>query len=131
MEILNAYIFRKELNTDFFAGNEYSAIVEFAPNQKVSHEKENKKKDAKINTIEQDPDYVKFLEMLDQKPEGGNTVEQTLEEIEQREREIKAGKGLENQTTPLLQFMKEKKEEKMKKREEMKEQRRKKEEERK
>merc|ERR1712198_712783 len=70
-----------------------------------------------------------FLEILENKPQGiGNTVEQTLEEIE---REIKAGNGLENQMTPLLQFMKDKKEEKNKKREEMREQRRKKEEERK
>merc|ERR1712029_70811 len=75
-------------------------------------------------------DYIKFLEMLEKKPENENTAEKTLEEIEQRERELRAGGGLENQITPLLQFMKEKKEEKNKKREEMKEQRRKKEEER-
>merc|ERR1712107_916028 len=130
----DVYIFQERFDGYVFVdtkGNEDVAIVEFAPNQKVCVTNENKKKDAKISTLEQDPDYIKFLELLEQKPEPGNTVEQTLEEIEQREREIKAGKGLENQTTPLLQFMKEKKEEKIKKREEMKEQRRKKEEERK
>ena len=47
-------------------------------------------------------------------------MEQTLEEIEHREREARAGRGLENQITPLLQFFKDKKEEKMKKREELK-----------
>merc|ERR1719351_354347 len=128
------YIFRERFDGYVFVdnkGNEYVAVVEFAPNQKIS-QKEAKKKDPKINSIEQDPDYVKFLEILENKPQGiGNTVEQTLEEIEQREREIKAGNGLENQMTPLLQFMKDKKEEKNKKREEMREQRRKKEEERK
>ena len=45
------------------------ALVEFAPNQKVNHQKESKKKDPKINAIEQDPDYIKFLEMLEKKPE--------------------------------------------------------------
>merc|ERR1712029_497147 len=126
------YIFQERFDGYVFVdnkGNEYVALVEFAPNQKVNAQKESKKKDPKINTIEQDPDYIKFLEMLEKKPENENTAEKTLEEIEQRERELRAGGGLENQITPLLQFMKEKKEEKNKKREEMKEQRRKKEEE--
>merc|ERR1712029_294517 len=124
------YIFQERFDGYVFVdnkGNEYVALVEFAPNQKVNAQKESKKKDPKINTIEQDPDYIKFLEMLERKPENENTAEKTLEEIEQRERELRAGGGLENQITPLLQFMKEKKEEKNKKREEMKEQRRKKE----
>merc|ERR1712217_439495 len=74
-----------------------------------------------------DPDYLKFLEMLENAPEGtGNTVEQTLEEIERKEKEMSDKK-----MTPLLLFMKEKGEEKKKKREEQREQRRKKEEERK
>ena len=50
-------------------GNEYISIVEFAPNQKIPSQKEQKRRDPKINTIEQDPDYVKFLEMLENKPE--------------------------------------------------------------
>ena len=52
-----------------FSGNEYVALVEFAPNQKINNQKESKKKDPKMNTIEQDPDYIKFLEMLEKKPE--------------------------------------------------------------
>ena len=42
-------------------------------------------------------------------------MEQVLEEIEHKEREAKAGRGRDNQMTPLLQFMKDKKDEKMKK----------------
>merc|ERR1712147_356851 len=102
-------------------------MVEFAPSQKIAPVKENKKRDQKINTIDDDPDYKKFLEMLENKPDGlDNTVEQTLKEIESKEKE-----NLADQTTPLLQFIKEKGEEKRKKREEQREQRRKKEEERK
>ena len=99
-------------------GAEYIAMVEFAPNQKIAVAKENKKRDPKINTIDQDPDYLKFLEMLENAPEGtGNTVEQTLEEIERKEKEMSDKK-----MTPLLLFMKEKGEEKKKKREEQREQ---------
>jgi len=113
-------------------GNEYVAIVEFAPYQKITIQKDNKRKDPKINSIEQDPEYLKFLEGLEKGPEGtGHTVESTLEAIEQREREVKAGRGPENQMTPLLLYLKEKKDEKIKKREEMKDMRKKKEEERK
>ena len=60
----------------------------------------------------------------------GHSIEQTLEEIEQREREARAGRGPESNLTPLLQFFKDKKEEKMRKREELKELRRKKDDER-
>merc|ERR1712226_412007 len=92
-------------------GNEYIAVVEFAPNQKIGM-----RKDPKINSIEQDPDYIKFVEALEKGPEGtGNSVEQTLEEIENKEREAKAGRGPDSQITPLLQFLKEKKDEKIKK----------------
>merc|ERR1712198_156260 len=93
-------------------GNEYVAIVEFAPYQKITIQKDNKRKDPKINSIEQDPEYLKFLEGLEKGPEGtGHTVESTLEAIEQREREVKAGRGPENQMTPLLLYLKEKRNE--------------------
>ena len=54
-------------------GNEYISIVEFAPNQKIPSSKEQKKRDVKINTIEQDPDYLKFLEMLENRAEVSNS----------------------------------------------------------
>merc|ERR1712025_1192311 len=125
------FIFQEKFDGYVFVdskGNEYVAVVEFAPYQKIGMQKDGKRKDPKINSIEQDPEYVKFLENLEKGPEGtGNTVEQVLEEIEHKEREAKAGRGPDNQMTPLLQFMKDKKDEKMKKREELREQRRKKE----
>merc|ERR1712156_873238 len=86
------------------------------------------RKDAKMGTIEQDADYVKFLEALQGEAAGtGLTVAQNLEEIEEKERLKKSGV---TETTPPLQFFKENKEEKLKKREEMKSNKRRKEEER-
>merc|ERR1711874_892921 len=109
-------------------GNEFEAVVEFAPNQKISGVKEGRRKDVKMGTIEQDADYLKFLEALESEgPGSGLTVAQNLEEIEEKERLKKSGV---TETTPLLQFFKENKEEKLKKREEMKSNKRRKEEER-
>uniref|UniRef100_W5JXZ5 UPF3B regulator of nonsense mediated mRNA decay n=1 Tax=Astyanax mexicanus TaxID=7994 RepID=W5JXZ5_ASTMX len=68
-------------------GQEYPAIVEFAPFQKVA-KKRSKKKDAKTGTIEED--YKKFLEMYN----GGDdeklssTPETLLEEIEAKTKEL-------------------------------------------
>ena len=43
--------------------------MEFAPSQRIPNPKEQKKKDPKMNTIEKDPDYLNFLEMLSSKAE--------------------------------------------------------------
>jgi Smg-4/UPF3 family len=71
-------------------GDEYSAIVEFAPFQKIP--KAARKKDAKNGTIETDPDFLKFVEhqehMLANKAPPTSTAE-TLEEITSKERELK------------------------------------------
>ena len=109
-------------------------MVEFAPYQKIPKvSKGSKRKDPKMGTIESDPDYIKFKEAIEN-PEKGRTShvqpEQQLEEIEARER-IAAKAKTESQSTPLLDFIREKKAEKMRIREEKKEARRKKEEERK
>ena len=46
-------------------GNEHMAVVEFAPNQKVVNRKEGKRKDPKLNTLDEDPEFKKFLESLE------------------------------------------------------------------
>ncbi|KPP63236.1 regulator of nonsense transcripts 3B-like [Scleropages formosus] len=103
-------------------GQEYPAIVEFAPFQKTA-KKRNKKKDAKTGTIEEDPDYKKFLENYYGDDEKlTSTPETLLEEIEAKTKELVAKK-----TTPLLDFLKNK----QRLREEKKEERRKRELERK
>ncbi|XP_075429489.1 regulator of nonsense transcripts 3B isoform X1 [Ascaphus truei] len=82
-------------------GQEYPAVVEFAPFQKVA-KKKSKKKDAKTGTIEEDPEYKKFLESYSVDDEKlTSTPETLLEEIEARNKEMIAKK-----TTPLLSFLK-------------------------
>ena len=63
----DVYLFQDKFDGYVFVdskGNEFEAVVEFAPNQKISGVKEGRRKDAKMGTIEQDADYVKFLEAL-------------------------------------------------------------------
>ncbi|XP_066571193.1 regulator of nonsense transcripts 3B [Amia ocellicauda] len=94
-------------------GQEYPAIVEFAPFQKIA-KKKSKKKDAKAGTIEEDPDYKKFLENYNGDEEKlTSTPETLLEELEARTKELVAKK-----TTPLLDFLKNKQRIREEKREE-------------
>ncbi|KAM9833687.1 regulator of nonsense transcripts 3B [Syngnathus typhle] len=84
-------------------GQEYPAIVEFAPFQKTS-KKRSKKKDTKCGTISDDPDYKKFLDYYTGDNEKlTSTPETLLEELEARSKELVAKK-----TTPLLDFLKNK-----------------------
>ncbi|KAF1587679.1 Regulator of nonsense transcripts 3B, partial [Eudyptes moseleyi] len=95
------------------ACQEYAAIVEFAPFQKAA-KKKSKKKDAKTGTIEDDPEYKKFLESYSADDEKlTSTPETLLEEIEARNKELIAKK-----TTPLLNFLKNKQRLREEKREE-------------
>ncbi|XP_043104218.1 regulator of nonsense transcripts 3A isoform X1 [Puntigrus tetrazona] len=100
-------------------GQEYPAVVEFAPFQKVS-KKKLKKKDAKAGTIEEDPEYRRFLEnySCDEEKSMANP-ETLLGEIEAKTRELIA-----KRTTPLLEYIKNKKLEKQRIREEKREERR-------
>uniref|UniRef100_A0A8C5N3N1 UPF3B regulator of nonsense mediated mRNA decay n=1 Tax=Leptobrachium leishanense TaxID=445787 RepID=A0A8C5N3N1_9ANUR len=82
-------------------GQEYPAVVEFAPFQKVA-KKKSKKKDSKSGTIDDDPEYRKFLDSYSMDEEKlTSTPETLLEEIEARNKEMTAKK-----TTPLLSFLK-------------------------
>ncbi|XP_055735124.1 regulator of nonsense transcripts 3A-like isoform X2 [Salvelinus fontinalis] len=100
-------------------GQEYPAVVEFAPFQKVS-KKKLKKKDAKAGSIEEDPEYCRFLEnySCDEEKSMANP-ETLLGEIEAKTRELIA-----KRTTPLLEYIKNKKLEKQRIREEKREERR-------
>lgn len=100
-------------------GLEYPAVVEFAPFQKIS-KKKLKKKDAKAGSIEEDPEYKRFLEnySCDEEKSLANP-ETLLGEIEAKTRELIA-----KRTTPLLEYIKNKKIEKQRIREEKREERR-------
>ncbi|XP_056625821.1 regulator of nonsense transcripts 3B [Triplophysa dalaica] len=94
-------------------GQEYPAVVEFAPFQKVA-KKRNKKKDAKSGTIDDDADYNKFLEFYNGDEEKfPSNPETLLEEIEAKTKELSSKK-----TTPLLDFLKNKQRIKEEKKEE-------------
>ncbi|XP_075813638.1 regulator of nonsense transcripts 3B isoform X1 [Microtus pennsylvanicus] len=94
-------------------GQEYHAIVEFAPFQKAA-KKKIKKRDTKVGTIDDDPEYRKFLESYATDNEKmTSTPETLLEEIEAKNRELIAKK-----TTPLLSFLKNKQRMREEKREE-------------
>lgn len=84
-------------------GQEYPAVVEFAPFQKTA-KKRTKKKDSKCGTIIEDPEYKKFLEYYNGDEEKlTSTPETLLEELEAKSKELVAKK-----TTPLLDFLKNK-----------------------
>ncbi|XP_014672658.1 PREDICTED: regulator of nonsense transcripts 3A-like isoform X2 [Priapulus caudatus] len=116
-------VFKEKFDNYIFVdskGNEYPAVVEFALFQKIPKNKV-KKKDTKIGTIEDDADYKKFLDELLNPPEVTvRTVEQYLEEMEKRD---KSRDGC-RVTTPLIEYIKQKKLEKQKVREERREERR-------
>ncbi|XP_047612175.1 regulator of nonsense transcripts 3A isoform X3 [Phacochoerus africanus] len=100
-------------------GLEYPAVVEFAPFQKIA-KKKLKKKDTKTGSIEDDPEYKKFLETycVEEEKAGANP-ETLLGDVEAKTRELIA-----RRTTPLLEYIKNRKLEKQRIREEKREERR-------
>jgi hypothetical protein len=61
-------------------GNEYPAVVEFAPFQRLPKKRLGRKKDPKMGTLEQDPAYISFLESKAAKPsETGSAQHCSLE----------------------------------------------------
>ncbi|XP_071991894.1 regulator of nonsense transcripts 3A isoform X1 [Engystomops pustulosus] len=106
-------------------GQEYPAVVEFAPFQKIS-KKKLKKKDTKAGSISDDifyctdVEYKKFLENYCAEEEKICANPETLlGEIEAKTKELIA-----RRTTPLLEFIKNRKLEKQRIREEKREERR-------
>src|SRR5699024_4966297 len=93
-------------------GNEFPAIVEYAPLQKMPRSSNaSKKQDIKMNTIESDPDYIAFVEELKNTNSTSPppfSADALLEEIENN----KLSKENDSQLTPLLEFLGKKREEK-------------------
>ena len=128
-------------------GNEFIAVVEFAPYQKIPKHSGPSQKEDKCNTIGKDPLYLDFLQKLENPEEIVlPTAEMYLEQIEQREREWKGistfckqhfkyfvkktfltANGPSKMNTPLVEFIHQRRLEREKYREEKKEERRRKE----
>ncbi|BFZ06629.1 hypothetical protein BsWGS_09667 [Bradybaena similaris] len=107
------FIFRDKFDGYVFLdakGGEYPAIVEFASFQKVP-KKKTKKLDTKIGLIDQDSDYKKFLESLS-KPQESSPVslDAMVAEVETKENNI-AKLGSTRVTTPLLEYLRKRREE--------------------
>lgn len=101
-------------------------MVEFAPFQKIV-KKKLRKKDAKTGSIDDDPEYKKFLETYSIEEEKTSISPETLlGDIEAKAREL-----IGRRTTPLLEYIKSRKLEKQRIREEKREERRRRELERK
>ncbi|XP_029417370.1 regulator of nonsense transcripts 3A isoform X4 [Nannospalax galili] len=115
-------LFRDRFDGYIFIGNkglEYPAVVEFAPFQKIA-KKKLKKKDVRTGSIEDDPEYKQFLETYSLEEEKTSaSPEMLLGEIEAKTRELLA-----RRTTPLLEYIKNRKLEKQRIREEKREERR-------
>ncbi|KAM5288088.1 LOW QUALITY PROTEIN: regulator of nonsense transcripts 3A [Ctenodactylus gundi] len=118
-------LFRDRFDGYIFIGSkglEYPAVVEFAPFQKIA-KKKLKKRDTKTGSIEDDPEYKQFLETYSMEEEKTSaSPENLLIEIEAKTRDLIARK-----TTPLLEYIKNRKLEKQRIREEKREERRKRE----
>ncbi|XP_057162860.1 regulator of nonsense transcripts 3A isoform X6 [Ursus arctos] len=112
-------------------GLEYPAVVEFAPFQKIA-KKKLKRKDAQTGSIEDDPEYKKFLETYCVEEEKPNANPETLlGDIEAKTRELIGGcdsaqdaAAVSRRTTPLLEYIRNRKLEKQRIREEKREERR-------
>lgn len=110
------FIFKEKFDDYIFVdekGNEFPALVEYAPFQKIP-KRRTRKKDPKCGTIEQDPEYIKFLESLEQPEEVTlPSIDTYIEEIEAREKEIKANNGCLKVVTPLIEYLQQRKLEKL------------------
>lgn len=97
-------------------GNEYPCVVEFAYLQKMprpSNDSKKTKQDIKMNTIDSEPDYIAFVQELNNNNSTSPppcSADALLEEIENN----KLCKDKDSQLTPLLEFIGKRREEKIK-----------------
>jgi|EP01046_Picozoa_sp_COSAG06_P000216 hypothetical protein len=91
-------------------GKEWPCVVMRAPLPKVPQEGKRRKDTKHMGTIEQDPDYMEFLAELEKEPEAPKTAEQLMAAREAEE--AKAKELVEDEVTPLVAFMRKKRDEK-------------------
>ncbi|RZC32199.1 Smg4 UPF3 domain containing protein [Asbolus verrucosus] len=119
------YDFKEKFDNYVFldnAGHEYPAVVEFAAFQKIPKRRNKVRVDPKVGTIETDPCYLEFVEMINKPPEQDEKPEYSYQITTENKNES---------MTPLLEYVKNKRVEKMRIREERREERKRKEFERK
>ncbi|XP_043476608.1 regulator of nonsense transcripts 3B [Leptopilina heterotoma] len=116
------FIFREKFDNYVFVdskGTEYPAVVEFAPFQRLPKKRVGKKKDLKCGTIETDAYFINFLESLkNQESDSGTSQPKTEYSYQPAENTPK------KVTTPLLDYLKQRKQERQRLRDEKREERR-------
>ncbi|KAL6265178.1 hypothetical protein P5V15_005263 [Pogonomyrmex californicus] len=123
VEQQDIFMFREKFDNYVFVdskGVEYPAVVEFAPFQRLPKKRVGKKKDLKCGTIESDPYYINFLENL-KNQELDSSVAQSKTEYSYQPPDNTLKKVT---TTPLLEYLKLRKQEKQRLRDEKREERR-------
>lgn len=119
----DVYPFKEKFDNYVFVdsrGHEYTAVVEFAPFQKIPKKRGKGKMDPKCNTIEADASLMEFVANLNKPVEQDEKPEYSLqlgERDEDKKKDI---------TTPLLEFIKNKRAQRLKIREVRREEREKK-----
>lgn len=71
------------------AGHEYPAVVEYAPHQRIPKRASNVRKDAKMGTIGEDPEFLKFVESLQNQAKAARTIQKCIEDVDAKEKEQK------------------------------------------
>ncbi|XP_018570210.1 regulator of nonsense transcripts 3B [Anoplophora glabripennis] len=89
-------------------GHEYPAVVEFASFQKIPKKRGKIRMDPKCGTIETDPLYIEFVESLNKPQELDEKPEYTLQLTNENKDDV---------TTPLLEYIKNKRAQRMRIRE--------------
>ncbi|KAK7866804.1 hypothetical protein R5R35_005238 [Gryllus longicercus] len=109
-------------------GNEYPAVVEFAPFQRVPKKRPVRKKDPKVGTLKDDPTFMTFVAGLKEKKDTSSVKQASAEHLLALTTE---GANKKEVSTPLLEFIKQRRAERQRVREEKREERKRKELERK
>ncbi|KAL0103419.1 hypothetical protein PUN28_017587 [Cardiocondyla obscurior] len=123
IEQQDIFMFREKFDNYVFVdakGVEYPAVVEFAPFQRLPKKRVGKKKDLKCGTIESDSYYMSFLENL-KNQDIDPSVAQSKTEYSYQPPDNTVKKIT---TTPLLEYLKLRKQEKQRLRDEKREERR-------
>ncbi|XP_017790120.1 PREDICTED: regulator of nonsense transcripts 3B [Habropoda laboriosa] len=117
VEQQDIFMFREKFDNYVFVdskGIEYPAVVEFAPFQRLPKKRVGKKKDLKCGTIESDPYYISFLESL-KNQEAESNIAQPKTEYSYQPSDNTPKRVT---TTPLLEYLKQRKQEKQRLRDE-------------
>lgn len=123
INVHDVYSFTQKFDDYVFiddTGQEYPAVVEYAPFQRIPKNRGNRRSDFLCGTIEEDSDYMEFVQQLESEIQDHKTSQITEHyfDLANDDNEEKIT------TTPLIEFLTSRKNEYIKYKEEKKEERR-------